>query len=115
MTRTILVTFSLIIFGLNLSSQSDTLNMYNSKGKKTGYWLIFLNDKLDPIDKKENAFYSGYESWDNGKPVFGYYKHPFSKNKMPSDQQPEKGNPLLVSGTFKWYDKNGILMVKENL
>lgn len=113
MTKEIFFIATSFFLALTLSSQTDSLNKFNSKGKKTGWWTVFLNDKIDPTNKKEDAYYLGYELWDNGEPVFKYYKHRLNKNKMTTDAKPEKGNPQLLSGTFKWYTKEGILMLDE--
>ena len=42
------------LFGQDIISQSDTLNKFNTKGKKTGYWKVLLDEKINPT--KINAF-----------------------------------------------------------
>jgi hypothetical protein len=94
-------------------AQSDTLNKLNSKGKKTGYWKVLLNDRADPVDSLSDAYFYGIEQWDNGEKVFRFFKH-FDFPKVVYDGiLPEKGKPRLIDGTFKWYDSKGLLRNEE--
>ncbi len=111
-----LILFLNIFLIINSSySQSDTLNKLNSSGKKHGYWKVLLNEKVDPVKKIEDACFYGIEYWDNGKPVQKFYKHTWKYSKIECDGYiPPKGKPELISGIFKWLDKDGSLLNDES-
>jgi hypothetical protein len=56
--------FSLIM--LFAVAQRDTLNKFNTKGKKQGYWLCYLDDKFKVTDSAK-AVYVGFDLYDNGQ------------------------------------------------
>lgn len=58
MTRLLIINF--LFFYLNVSGQHDTLNKRNSKGKKNGYWIQYLDSLAYPIDSANSYFY-GYD------------------------------------------------------
>lgn len=95
-------------------AQTDTLNKLTSKGKKNGYWKVLLNDKADPVDSLKDSYFYCIELWDNGEDVFNYEKHKWTFSKMTFDGTlPEKRNPKLIEGTFKWFDNKGFLQISE--
>lgn len=105
----LLFAFALFLSVKNSFSQLDTLNKLNSKGKKTGYWKVFLDDKVNPTSNIENSYFYGFELWDEGENVFHYSKNRWKNNKMTFDGTlPEKGKPILITGTFKWFDTKGL-------
>ena len=98
----LLTTFIIVTF---LSfSQSDTLNRLNSKGKKTGYWLKYLDDNVQIVDSI-NSFFYGYEYYDNGTKLFAFEKLWFKKIQAAKYGEilPKKGHPVLLTGTFRWF------------
>lgn len=104
----------LMLIGPAVFGQTDTLNSLNSKGKKTGVWKVFLNEKADPVTKVKDAYFYGFELWDEGELVFAFVKHNWKKYKLAFDRQlPTKGNPIPLTGTFQWSDKNGRLWIEE--
>lgn len=109
-----IITLLLISFSTLLVGQ-DTLNQLNSKGKKTGYWKVLLNDKVDPVDSLKDAYFYGIELWDNGVDVFKFHKHgSWASEKMVfSGKFPQKGNPVLIDGTFKWFDDKALITSEE--
>ena len=60
------------------TGQKDSLNRLNIEGEKTGYWIQYLDNSLNPIDSTNSHFYA-YELYDNGKRVFKFYKKKYSK------------------------------------
>lgn len=95
-------------------AQTDSLNHRDSKGKKDGYWTVYLNEKLDPVDSISQASYIGYELYVNGDDVFSYHLHRWSFSYMSYETPPpKKGNPEILNGTFKWYDNKGLLRNEE--
>ena len=61
--------FTFLCVGQFAYAQIETLNQFNSKGKKTGLWKVTLDNKVDPIDSFKNAYFFGLEQWDNGYKV----------------------------------------------
>lgn len=116
--RMILKTLSYIIFfllmGHSAPGQSDTINRLNSRGKKNGYWQIWLNEKADPVKNVSESYFYGFEFWDDGKRVTPYFRHRWKYKKLTFDSTlPSKGNPVPISGTFKWYDHKARLIDEE--
>ena len=87
--------------------QTDTLNKFNQAGKKHGYWLKYLDLNVNPIDSANSYFY-GYELYDNGYKVIGFFKDKSKKNKVLHYNSviPTKGRPSPVEGVFKWHNKD---------
>ncbi|HEU4717978.1 MAG TPA: hypothetical protein VFU15_09095 [Bacteroidia bacterium] len=102
---------SVSVPALNAAAGSDTLNRYNIHHKKNGFWVQYLDSVLNPVDSV-NAFYYGYEKYDNGDQVFRFFA-PWP-NKLQGyrfsheGQSPVKGVPVLLDGTFTWYYASGV-------
>lgn len=108
--------FISILFLVKYSfGQIDTLNKLNSKGKKTGYWKVFLNEKADPVKNATESYFYGLEFWDDGKQVTSFNKHRWKFKRLIIDSAlpSKKGNPVPISGTFKWYDQKDRLLAEE--
>jgi hypothetical protein len=82
-----------------LISQSDTLNQYNDKGKKQGYWLAYLNEKLKRTDSC-NAIYYGYEYFENGQNLTNLSKRDIKKYTIEPSMPKRSGLPILLDGEF---------------
>jgi len=84
-------------------SLNDTLNKYNDKGKKHGYWIIYLDKSINETDRS-NSYYFGLQLYDNGQKLFSFIKLKEIKLKVVSDNESsEKGHPVILNGDFKWY------------
>jgi hypothetical protein len=103
----IIISF-LVIFSITAYGQLDTLNKFNSKKKKIGYWKQFIDQKGRPTDSI-NAYFYRIELYDDGKQVFKYYSVKWeAKMKCTySGNMPPKGKPIPINGTLKWYDEQG--------
>ena len=100
------ITFILLVLTKGLLSQTDTLNKFDSNGKKNGYWLVYLDQNANPTDSL-NSFYYGYDLYVNGY-KFIYFMNDKSKadNRLVHHgNNPEKGHPMLINGQFSWFDK----------
>ena len=96
-------------------SQPTNLNKLNSKGKKTGYWLQYLDNNLLVTDSV-NSFFKGYEYYDEGQKVFKFESEGFRKKNKAKYKGilPEKGRPVLINGTFIWTgEKDTIPFIEE--
>lgn len=95
----ILLLQSFVSFG------QDTLNKFNGTGKKTGFWKMYLNQNLISTDSSESCFIV-LMPFDDGKPIIKTYKRKWRHDSVVCDQQiPQKGNPVILNGTFKWFSK----------
>ena len=114
MTRLLIISF--IFFNLNISGQTDSLNRFNDKGKKDGYWIQYLDSLAYPTDST-NSYFWGYELYDNGLRVFRFSdRNPlWKKYRLVFDGHlPSKGRPIQIEGTFKWY-ANEIQIANEEI
>jgi hypothetical protein len=94
-----------MLFYLTASAQTDPLNRLNDKVKKDGYWIQYLDSLLYPTDSA-NAYFVGYDLYDNGIKVFNFGDRPglWKKDKLVYEGQlPLKGQAKLLDGTFKLY------------
>ena len=96
----------IILTPLLLTSQNDTLNKFDLKQKKDGFWTIFLDKYLNPADS-QNAFFIAYELYDHGKKLHTYSKVSWrvKDSIVYNNPLPEKGQPVTLNGQFKWYDR----------
>jgi hypothetical protein len=104
-----ILTLFLTISNLFSQNLSDTINKYNDKHKKIGFWQVYLNEYANKVDKK-NAFYIGYELYDNvGECVYPFSKHPRPKKYIIkySGITSQRGNPTPINGILKLLYKNG--------
>ncbi|MES2762695.1 MAG: hypothetical protein V4677_10820 [Bacteroidota bacterium] len=101
-----IVLFSLVALSLKISAQTDTINKLDAKGKKTGYWKVFLDERVMPIDSA-NSYLYGYEFFESGKSVYPVFitEKNLTRYKITYEGKlPEKGNPMAINGTLKWFD-----------
>lgn len=99
---------------------SDTLNRYDSKKNKTGYWLVYFTDSLFEVKNKSEASFFAYYYFDNGFSWNGLYcpratHYRKTCTKMEYKGSPlKKGEPILLQGEFSFYGKNGKVGMHEN-
>jgi hypothetical protein len=102
-----------ILFQSSLFGQTDTLNKLNTKGKKQGYWVQFLDQNTNPTDSS-NAKYLGYELYDNGKSLFKFTKYRWKLKWILIYEPDSLQEKNLISGLFKWIDpKTNKLMCED--
>ncbi len=99
-------------------SNGQEFNKLDEKGKKTGYWKLFLDENINPTDSI-NAFFWGYEFYDEGIivckkfPKTNYYKN---CKLIYSGAFSVKGNPLPLDGIIKWvytYDGKEEILIED--
>lgn len=99
----------LLISSQAMAWSTDSLNRYNAKGKKDGYWKVFLDSIARPTDSAQSYFY-GYETYDNGEKLFSYsyaIKSCDNYRLVIGTELPKKGNPVLLNLTFQRFDTQG--------
>jgi len=119
MKKISIMLFMFCLANLKGQAQTDTLNKFNDKKIKQGYWLIYLSDSLCMVDDKKDAFYYTYIYYDNGFGFDGFFCPRACASKRNSSkfeinaQKANKGEPLLLHGNFKTYNKAGNLIGNE--
>ncbi len=97
-----------------VSSQKDSLNKFDPYGEKTSYWVAYFDNNMIQTDSLR-AYFIGLEIYDAGQKLWLFPKIK-RKRKLYLEyagKMPRKGYPVLVDGTFKWYNKKHILMLEE--
>ena len=99
----------LLLIPFTFFAQSDSLNQYNTSGKKNSIWQIYLNSLLFEIQVKSKAFFIAFESYDNDKSVFKHYenRNNDADSMSYSGVWPKKGSPQLLTGVFEWFLSDG--------
>jgi hypothetical protein len=97
--RKVHLIFYLIILCADLFSQPDSLNKFNSEGKKVGYWIKYLDSLIMPTDKS-NAYFFGYEYYINGMTSFSFINYKFDK-VVYNQKLPKKGDPIPLGSIIK--------------
>jgi len=113
----ITITFLLSFLAAFAQESSDTLNQYNEKHKKTGYWVCYLDSSFN-LASQENAKYYGFENYDNGKnPIKSYFKVNWRKNYKivytPNGEPHYKDGLLLIDGTVTYYHDTVVLFIER--
>jgi hypothetical protein len=92
----------------------DTLNKFDTKGRKNGYWVAYLNKKIEPVDSTL-ACYFGFELYQNGKVLFKFNDKKWAKNLIlkTDANQSEPGNPIVLNGIFEWYGTDSLIYNEE--
>ena len=104
--------FGFFVDGVECFSQTlneirmDTLNQFDSKGKKNGYWIELINQKLEPIKKKKKASFFRYVYYEQGFQLDNSNHHIIRKVVLDAPQRITKGNPVLLNGEYKLYVRN---------
>jgi hypothetical protein len=82
------------------------LNKFDSKGKKIGYWKVYLDSTATLVKNQTNAYFYGFQYYLNGQNIGSYFKSkPPEKRSLYHGSLSDKGNPQLVDGRFCFYDK----------
>lgn len=105
--KSILTSIILVMTTLVLG-QTLSLNRLDTKGKKDGKWIVYLDINWKKVDDSTKALYCRYTYFDHGTNIYpmgpcggkGYKLEPGpTHNKM----------IILLDGEYKWFDANGKL------
>lgn len=95
---------------ISLFGQNNTVNQFDSNGKKHGTWIEYLNAKWKVMKDSSRAVYCAYNYYDHGENTyrisFGdesriHYKLEHTGNKQ------EDNKIKILDGEYKWLDKKG--------
>lgn len=104
----------LILITANVYSQSDTINKTTPKGKKNGYWLVYLDSSLNVTRYKERAVFYGFDYYENGRKICPLQNlNRKNKNSIDPILKKQIGNPVLLNGEFKFYYKDGTVEFED--
>lgn len=91
-------TLATIIFSLGIfyvAGQHNTFNQFNTKGKKQGYWVEYVDENMQVSDSLHFK-YKRFEYYDNGKLILNLRKHyKYSKCKFYKNSQYDDRTQLL--------------------
>lgn len=100
--------------------ESDTLNRYDSKHNKIGYWVTYFGERLCQVKDKSEAYYYTYIYWDSGYSIDGLFCPHACKSRSrgakfeSSNPGTIKGQPILLNGTFIVYNEFGKMIMYES-
>ncbi len=92
---------------------SDTLNRLNSSGKRIGYWIEYVDERLK-ITKKDKAIFIRYVYYENGYRTSSAACINFKATLKVDGNQPIKDSVVLMDGIFRIYNRKGKLRVEES-
>lgn len=105
-------------FASCFSQSAFPINKKDERGKKDGFWLVYLTDRLIPTKDSTAASYFGYGFYYHGSEMGFMYsckKERRTASKIVRDEPGGKrGAPVLLNGNFKFYDKNGRLSISHS-
>jgi hypothetical protein len=109
----VLMLLILSISPKHFSQTNFPINKTNDKGKKIGFWLIYLNDRLVPIKDSINYTYKAYNFYYLGTDQSYFSEWKKIKKTSQLDLKGAGKQPLL-EGTFSFYDKNNKLSIRQS-
>lgn len=98
----------LLLLSVFSFSQNEKLNQVDEKGKKHGKWIVYLDNNWYKVKDSAKAVFYRYNYFDHGTSL--YPMGPCGKKGWKLESATEPGtSPKLLSGTYKWYNKEGKL------
>lgn len=115
--KKVLTFISLFILIRSALSQGDSLNQYNIKGKKQGYWLCYLDEKFIATDSTKGK-YVAFDYYDNGQNLtkIGQIRSNslVFKIKDSIELLKYKGTKyVILNGRISFYNKKNFLIIVE--
>jgi hypothetical protein len=110
MSKHAILTLLIGLFSLVTFSQSDTLNQLDADGKKTGWWITYLNANLEVLKDSSGATLCMYNYYVTNNHTYrfgegyGSKKHPV---QFPENDTLKLGNYTLLDGKYITKHKNG--------
>src|SRR5688572_12052825 len=102
---------SLVLFFIILllpgRAQTDTINQYNTRGNKHGYWKVYFDRNLASMKDRTNAMYYGIDYYHEGRNVtkiFHYRKKDTLQIHRPVLMK-EVAFPVVLDGEYVYYDR----------
>lgn len=92
------------------AGQAQSLNEFDSNGKKHGKWTVYLDALWNEVKDSTQAVYYRYTYFDHGTntiPISPKGMKPKAKAETPEGEKLVLGKPIPLNGTYKWRDKKG--------
>lgn len=104
-----------LLLGLNAIGFGQ--NQYDSKGKKHGRWIVYLDQDLKKLEDSTNAKYYRYTFYDHGRNLNAMSHWGGKGWRLESSNKDTSSNKkiALLDGLYKWYDNKGILRASYEL
>jgi hypothetical protein len=92
----------------------DTLNKFDDKGKKNGYWIELINQKLEPVKRKKKAVLFRFVYFEHGIKLNNFNSRLIlHKLHLESKQNLVQGKPILMDGEYKLIEKKQLLIIEN--
>jgi hypothetical protein len=103
-----------ITFFVAFSQESTDTLMQMNRGRKSGYWPVYLDSNAQKTDSA-SAYFIAWEYYENGKNRFDFYEQSRKTRDSAVFQGilGEKGKPVKVSGKFTWYERRDAKITYE--
>ena len=109
------IMFSMFIIGMMMTTilfgQNETINRYDSKGKKDGKWIEYLDSKWKVVKDSSHAFYYAYNYYRHGENrfviSFGDEYKLYDKLETIGGSTQQNNKIKILDGEYKWLDKQG--------
>jgi hypothetical protein len=105
-------------FSLRIFPQKNfKVNESNQYGQKTGFWLVYLDERLNLEKDSANAFYKAYNLYFMGSDQS--YFSDLRRTKKRASQVTVKGGsgqkekPVFLEGSFSFYNKKNKLSLRQ--
>lgn len=102
----------LILFGSSAFTQSDTLNQLDANGKKTGWWLTYLNEDLNVLNDSVGATHCMYNYFRRSIHLYRFGEGWGTKKSpviFPENDTTQFDNYTLLNGIYITKFPNGNL------
>lgn len=110
MKRTLQVMLFVLFSTITSFSQSDTLNQFDSNGKKTGWWIAYLDQNLNVLKDSVGATHCMYNYYLNDIYLYRFGEGIGTKKSpviFPENNTLKRGTYLLLNGDYVTKYKNG--------
>ena len=115
--KIIIIITTLCFNTLYSQTKPDAFNRLNAKNKKEGFWKVYLTDYLIETKDSTQAYYFAYDYYINGHLIIWTSSAQYYKKKaieVTTDNHSNKGQPVLLSGHFKFYYSYGLGLWRAN-
>jgi antitoxin component YwqK of YwqJK toxin-antitoxin module len=110
MFRSIILTLFVVFASCYTYSQVDTLNQVDAEGKKTGWWITYLNANLQVLKDSSGATHCMYNYYVTNNYTYRFGEGYGSKKtpiQFPENDTLKLGDYTLLDGKYITKHKNG--------
>jgi hypothetical protein len=112
----VILFFVMLCLGSITYSQNEFLNQFDSNGKKHGKWIVWLDKNWKLAKDSMSADYFRYNYFNHGNSCNPMGPWGGKGNRLEGQANPvKKGNAVMLSGEYKWYNSKGELISEHVL